>query len=194
MKDLDFDPKRKAILESAYAAFSTYGFRKTSMDDIAKGAQMSRPAVYLHYKNKEAIFRCLVELYYVGAATDVQAVLNGEGDVPGILSRAFVAQGSDTAETMMSSPHGMELLDAGTSVACEEVSAGEASLRAIYAEWLGREAEAGKLNLGGQTPEAVAAAFCAALKGVKMTAPDFPTYSATIQVLAQLFGTGLSRR
>ena len=194
MKDLDFDPKRKAILESAYSAFSTYGFRKTSMDDIAKGAQMSRPAVYLHYRNKEAIFRCLVELYYVGAATDVRAVLNEEGDIPEILSRAFVAQGSDTAEAMMSSPHGMELLDAGTSVACDEVSAGEAGLRAIYAEWLGREAKAGKLDLGGQTPEAVAAAFCAALKGVKMTAPDFPTYSATIQVLAQLFGTGLSRR
>ena len=128
MKDLDIDPKRKVILESAYVAFSTYGFRKTSMDDIAKGAQMSRPAVYLHYKNKEAIFRCLVELYYFGAAADVKTALNSEGDVPEILSRAFVAQGSDTAEAMMSSPHGMELLDAGTSVACEEVSGGRSRL------------------------------------------------------------------
>jgi len=194
MKDLDIDPKRKVILESAYVAFSTYGFRKTSMDDIAKGAQMSRPAVYLHYRNKEAIFRCLVELYYVGAAADVRAALNGEGGVRERLSSAFVAQGSETAEAMMSSPHGMELLDAGTSVACEEVSVGEAGLRVIYAEWLAQEAAAGTLDLGGESPEGVAAAFCAALKGVKMTAPDFPTYSATIQVLAQLFGAGLARR
>ncbi|MEM7319164.1 MAG: TetR family transcriptional regulator, partial [Pseudomonadota bacterium] len=37
MKDEIEDPKQKAILEAAWTAFATYGFRKTSMDDIARG-------------------------------------------------------------------------------------------------------------------------------------------------------------
>ena len=67
------DPKQQAILEAAWMAFSTYGFRKTSMDDIAKGAGMSRPALYLHFKNKDAIFRALVTAYYGNAAAELGA-------------------------------------------------------------------------------------------------------------------------
>ena len=66
------DPKAQTILESAWQAFSAYGFRKTSMDDIARGAGMSRPAVYLHFRNKEAIFTALVEAYYRQAREDIR--------------------------------------------------------------------------------------------------------------------------
>ena len=52
MTSVSEDSKTAAILKSAFQAFATYGFKKTSMDDIAKGAGMSRPAVYLHFKNK----------------------------------------------------------------------------------------------------------------------------------------------
>ena len=38
MTDLIDDTRQKAILTSAFQAFSAYGFRKTSMDDIARGA------------------------------------------------------------------------------------------------------------------------------------------------------------
>ncbi|XHE56708.1 TetR/AcrR family transcriptional regulator [Phaeobacter sp. BS34] len=36
------DPKQRAILEAAWGGFATYGYRKTSMDDIARRAGMSR--------------------------------------------------------------------------------------------------------------------------------------------------------
>ena len=93
MKDIGTDPKQKAILKSAWTAFASYGFRKTSMDDIARGAGMSRPALYLHYRNKEDIFRSLAQFYYDDAVQSVAEALSAEGPIPDTLARAFAAQG-----------------------------------------------------------------------------------------------------
>ena len=80
---LSSDPRQQAILESAWKAFSAYGFRKTSMDDIARGAGISRPALYLHYRNKEDIFRTLAQYLYEASEQAVRDVLARFGDHPG---------------------------------------------------------------------------------------------------------------
>ena len=48
--------RRKAIIDAALECFLQYGFAKTSLDDIAKRAQLSRPLLYLLFKNKEELF------------------------------------------------------------------------------------------------------------------------------------------
>jgi AcrR family transcriptional regulator len=53
--------KRSRILEAALEKFSAYGIARTSMADIAAAADMSRPALYLHFRNKEEIFRATLE-------------------------------------------------------------------------------------------------------------------------------------
>ncbi|MCE8526074.1 TetR/AcrR family transcriptional regulator [Ruegeria pomeroyi] len=191
MKDDVIDPKQQAILDSAWQVFAAYGFRKTSMDDIARGARMSRPAVYLYFKNKEAIFRAVVQYCYDLTAKAVAAALGAGGAVPEVLERAFAAHGQ-TVMALLDSPHGVELLDAGSSTAPDIVEAGEAGLCALYADWLSREATAGRVMLSGPAPE-VAATIAAALKGVKMTTPDFATYQTRIVQLAQILGAGLMR-
>jgi AcrR family transcriptional regulator len=44
------------VLETALTVFLRHGFRKTSMGDIAKAAGISRQGIYLHFKDKDAIF------------------------------------------------------------------------------------------------------------------------------------------
>ncbi|MGD7653845.1 MAG: TetR/AcrR family transcriptional regulator [Verrucomicrobiales bacterium] len=51
------------ILDPAMELFIRHGFRRTTMGDIAKKADMSRPALYLVYRNKEEIFRAVVLRY-----------------------------------------------------------------------------------------------------------------------------------
>lgn len=190
MKDLGTDPKQKAILKSAWTAFATYGFRKTSMDDIARGAGMSRPALYLHYRNKEDIFRSLAQYYYDDAAECVAEALSCEGPVAEVLAGAFKAQGGGIVEAMLTSPHGMELLDAGTTTAPDIAQDGEARLRGLYADWLAAQAEAGRVHLPGP-PDAVAATMTAALKGIKSSAPGYVEYQQRVAQLAKLIGGGL---
>lgn len=193
MSRLSADDKQQAILEAASKSFAAYGFRKTSMDDIAKGAGMSRPAVYLHYRNKDDIFRSLVQMFYDSASSGVAQALGSSGAPHVVLRDAFRAYGGRMLEALLSSPHGLELLDAGAATASDIKAAGEAHLSRLYADWLERQARAGHIRLQGSA-EDLAATICAALKGVKDASADYATYAARVDMLADLFGAGLSAR
>ncbi|HEX2593604.1 MAG TPA: TetR/AcrR family transcriptional regulator [Rhizomicrobium sp.] len=48
--------RRDAILGAAIAVFARYGFKKTSVDDIARAAGISKQGLYLHFPSKEEVF------------------------------------------------------------------------------------------------------------------------------------------
>jgi AcrR family transcriptional regulator len=49
--------RRCAILDAALQVFLRFGFKKTSMDDLARAAGLSRQGLYLHFATKEALFK-----------------------------------------------------------------------------------------------------------------------------------------
>lgn len=53
---------RTHIVGVARRIFTRYGFRKTTMEEIAGSAQMGKSSVYYYFKSKEEIFRAVVEL------------------------------------------------------------------------------------------------------------------------------------
>ncbi len=55
------DPRRCKLLDAAVAVFTRFGFRKTSMDEVARAAGVSRQGLYLHFTAKEELFRSAVE-------------------------------------------------------------------------------------------------------------------------------------
>jgi AcrR family transcriptional regulator len=190
MKDISADPRQQVILAAAWAAFAAYGYRKTSMDDIARGAAMSRPALYLHYRNKQDIFRSLARFYYDQACQDVQAALARPGPAADVLAAAFAAQAGEVIEVMLTSPHGMELLDTTSVTAADIVQDGENRLREVYAAWLAEQAAAGRITLVGSVEE-MAGTITAALKGIKSAGTDFATYKTRVAQLAAMIGAGL---
>ena len=48
--------RRDDALETACGLFIRFGYRKTSMDDIARAVGISRQGLYLWFPNKEALF------------------------------------------------------------------------------------------------------------------------------------------
>jgi len=56
--------KPNAIVLAALGLFTQYGYRKTSIDDIAQAAQVAKRTVYLHFENKAAVFLAILE--YLG--------------------------------------------------------------------------------------------------------------------------------
>ena len=51
--------KRKIVV-SAGQNFSRYGFRKTTMDEIAQGLKMGKSSIYYYFDSKEDIFEAVV--------------------------------------------------------------------------------------------------------------------------------------
>jgi AcrR family transcriptional regulator len=49
------------VLETALTVFARHGFSKTSIEDIAKAAGISRQGIYLHFKNKDEIFSASIQ-------------------------------------------------------------------------------------------------------------------------------------
>ena len=43
------DTRQEAVLEAAVGVFARYGFRKTSMDEVARAAGVSRQGLYLQF-------------------------------------------------------------------------------------------------------------------------------------------------
>lgn len=52
---------RRSLLLSAIELFKTYGFNKTSMEEIAKLAHKSKGTLYNHFSDKEAVMQNVVE-------------------------------------------------------------------------------------------------------------------------------------
>jgi AcrR family transcriptional regulator len=53
--------RRAHVLETALTVFARHGFRKTSIEDIATAAGISRQGIYLHFKNKDEIFGAAIQ-------------------------------------------------------------------------------------------------------------------------------------
>lgn len=53
--------RRERILDAAFHAFATRGYRDTAVDDIAGAAETSKGGIYFHFPTKESIFRELMQ-------------------------------------------------------------------------------------------------------------------------------------
>ncbi|MAM61675.1 TetR/AcrR family transcriptional regulator [Maritimibacter sp. UBA3975] len=187
------DEKQVAILDAAFDAFRAYGFRRVSMADIARGAGMSRAAVYLHFKNKEAIFNALVQSYFDQVATQMAGVLAAAPDPVAGLRAALALKVAKPFDALMASPHGAELMDAKSTVAAEMAAAGDARLTGVLADWLESAARDGRVTLEAfGTAGETASVIYEAVHGVVMAARDYDRLLTDLDRLARLFGRALT--
>ena len=52
--------RRELVLAAALDTFARYGYRKTSMEDVARAAAISRPGLYLLFGSKQELFTAAV--------------------------------------------------------------------------------------------------------------------------------------
>lgn len=117
---------RQTLLEKALDVFVRYGYRKTSMDDVASAAGISRQTIYLHFRSKEALFRAGTEYLFDGALHVVEAALESGEPIEDALVSAFDAWHGRFVETFLRSPHIGEIMEASNSLAEDAVHAKEA--------------------------------------------------------------------
>jgi AcrR family transcriptional regulator len=119
--------RREDILEAGQSIFIHYGFARASLDLIAREAGISRTGLYHHFRNKEEIFRAVVERLNeasLAAATEQAArAAPLQGKLLGVL-RAKLGW---FFEQLSTTRHGNEILDESNRLCGEAVA--EASRR-----------------------------------------------------------------
>ncbi|MEV4087185.1 TetR/AcrR family transcriptional regulator [Nonomuraea fuscirosea] len=71
--------RRALVLDSAMLTFARYGYRKTSMEEVARAARISRPGLYFLFSSKETLFRAAVGQALDRDITAVEDVLADPG-------------------------------------------------------------------------------------------------------------------
>ena len=188
------EAKKAQILQAAFAVFCSYGVRRTSMQDIAERAGMSRAALYLHYKSKDDILRSLLQGYYDTVAAEVRNALASADTPTAALKAAFSVMAGENFAVLMESPHGPELLDSKYTVGADITQAGEAAMVAIYADWLRDWAARGAIDpaMMNGDPEGFAATIKGALYGLTGTDVSFAEFRKHADRIAEVFGAALT--
>ncbi len=164
------DPKRARILDGALKMFLAYGFSRTTMDDIARAAELSRPALYLVFKNKTDIYRALANSLLKGSLTAARAELASDRPLGvrlfQVIDSALISAMAKIAE----SPHGAEILDMKGSLAGDVVEGWRAEMVGQFAAAIENEANATGVDLEARdlSPAMLANMLFDGLEGMKM--------------------------
>src|ERR1700738_2903832 len=83
---------RDRILDAAMAVFRRHGFRRSSIEQAAEAAGLTRQALYHHFKSKEALFRAVIEQLHENALTAEIDAAKAEEKAGGSLADIVIAQ------------------------------------------------------------------------------------------------------
>ncbi len=167
------DPKRIRILEGALQVFLAYGFARTTMDDIARAADMSRPALYLLFTNKTDIYRSTAMMVLSHSVEQAKVELAGGGLFAERMMRAIDAALISMLGRVAASPHGAELLDLKSSLA-DLIVGWRMSLAGHLCRAVGNEAHMNGIDLAakGLSAEMLVDMLLDALDGMKVRITD----------------------
>jgi AcrR family transcriptional regulator len=76
------EERKNQILEAALAVFARLGFQTARMDDVAEHAGLSKGALYLYYKSKDAIIAALLQRLFTQEFKHLQSLVEAENQKP----------------------------------------------------------------------------------------------------------------
>lgn len=181
----DLAAKRHArVLDAATEVFSRYGFARTTMQDIAEQAGMSRPALYLDYANKDSIFTAVVRRMNARQLANIRAAI---APLPGLrdkLLHACLTWGAHGVDLIEAHPDARDLF----SLAFPAVQDMYDEFQVLLAQLLSEPAIDAAL---GASPAEVARAMTYAMRGFKDTATDGSDMRRLITLQVSLLAAAL---
>lgn len=182
------DPRRDLILQAAFVRFVNYGFKRTSMEDIAVAARMSRPTLYQHYRSKADIFRAFVTGMKAVMVDEVREALFSDRPFAERLFDAFDRGIIKVHREIAATPHGSELLGLNKEIAGELFIAWLTDLESALCEGLIEAQRRGEFYLvdGGLDHAAIARLMVNTVEGIKTRAQSLEQIETELRALAEL--------
>jgi AcrR family transcriptional regulator len=187
--------KREAILAGAERRFARYGFRRTSMEDIAEEAGISRAGLYLEFPNKEEIFTSVARALHEQALAAVVQALEQDAPLAERVGAALLGKNLRYVELLQGSPHGQELVDEKDRLCGDLAVDAEKRFRDLVTRVFRRAAAAGEIDLTRVELSAaeLAELFVRAASGLKPPGISADAYREGVAAFVRVFLAGLSR-
>jgi len=184
----------QVILRAALARFAAYGYKRTSMEDIAREAMVSRPTLYSYFKNKRTILRVVSQSIHDDVLAKIKAALSTKQDLKKRLVAAFWAWSEPFVSILFASPHGSELIGESSVLAADISLDATQQFHELVSSALKTAASTGDINLSRANLTVAGATdfLVLALNGISSSATDAKTYKARLKTLANLFMLAVS--
>ena len=192
----DAESRRAEILDAALQMFGQYGYRRTSMDDVAREAGIAKGTIYLSFTSKEEVFQALSERLSQRMLAGAEAASRRPGTTADKLAAMHAAWFGTYADTISRSPHAAELLDAKHRLSADLVANAASRYKRLVRDVLTDAAVAGELDLepAGLTADTAAELLMASARGLESSAASPAAYRRYLDALVRVMVAGLSSR
>jgi AcrR family transcriptional regulator len=161
--------QHQAICTAARSLFSRYGYRRVSLEDIAREAGMSRSGIYNYFRNKEEILKTVVQ--EIGYVSHQRAEAAAKSDAPLVLrlQQIFEAKLVDPYAELHGMPHGEVLTDQKTRVTDQLIETWAMNFMSLVAKVLKKADKSNEINLAqvDLTPNRAALYLVLCARGLK---------------------------
>ena len=173
MTEEDTEARRKRVLDAARWCFLNFGFSKTSFEDIARRAEISRTLLYRIFKDKEDVFTAVFAHWLVARHPAAQQAASGSGSPYERLLAVCRLMVLEPWSDMSAAPMGAEFFDVCARIDPEI----EARHRKVALQCV-------ETILGS---EANAEVFLLALDGLLVDQPMVAVLERRLRILAERF-------
>lgn len=171
--------KAERALDGATDVFTRYGYARATMADIAAKAGMSRPALYLLYPDKDAIFETVIRRMGERKLGDIAEALAPMDDLGDRLRTACLRWGLHGVELADAHPDASDLFDLRFPAVRQVYANFEAVVVLLIANQVARSG----INA---TPAELARALVYAMRGLRSASSDAAEMKRLILVQVEM--------
>ncbi|MEU8825385.1 TetR/AcrR family transcriptional regulator [Streptomyces sp. NPDC048636] len=164
--------RRTGILDAAAVTLLRHGFRKASVDEVARLAGISRQGLYQHFPTKDALFSATIDYLLETSIASSRTALEAPGIV--LEERILNAFESMAGGTLVSRLD--EILETAERLTGRLAAEMEAEIIAEFTRALEGTSDSSPWRRNGDTPESVAIVLYATSAGLKRIASSVPDY------------------
>ena len=173
----------KHIADIAMQEFAKYGFRKTTMQDVADAAGVSRQTLYNYVANKDELLKLVARHYFADAIHQCETELAQAKDLSDALDSLINHFVRAPWHVIKSIPEAEEFEATSNDIIGDEIQKANSQKAALVEKTLVKHIEKTKRALC--KPDEIAAFFCATAFGIKSNAKSEDDLNILCAVLKQ---------
>lgn len=176
--------RRTMVVSTARDVFLRYGYGRTTMGDIAKAAGLTRPTLYLSFRDKESIFHAVIRAMVADRIAEIRVGVAEREALQDKLAFACETWVLGAYELVRDYPDAQDLFDLKVLPVRESYEAFEG----LIAEIIRQPLADSDLEV---SENALAAMISSAIKGFKDMATDNAALCDLVRALAVVTAAGL---
>jgi len=179
--------RRQQIVTAATATFLRYGYARTTMGDVARAANMSRPTLYAAFPDKEQVFDAVIRGLVETKIAQIRQQLASLPSIAEKLRWACTSWGVEGYELVRANPDASDVFNLGFCAVRDSYEVFEKLVTEILQEQWPRQGQVTAL------PDA-ARMLAAAIKGFKDLARDSEELRRMIASLTNMMASQLTEK